>query len=312
VPDGEDPDSYVRKAGGEAFRDYIRDNRKDVILFQLEVSMQEVGDDSQKKAALVNQIAESISHLNKAEDFTRQQDYIQRSAALLRIDEQGLTNLVNKFIRDRQQKDARKAPRELPELEGPEPGEASAPIPEPLPNFLQGDEAHERSVVRSLIEFGMKPWDDDMTVAEFIIREIDENGLAEMIDNKGLVKLIQAYRTEYDHGNEPTARQFLYHQDPVLSQLTVSIMDTTHEVSPRWKELLDAEPPSREDLYKQEVESCMNYLKIKKIRRLIQENQKDLEKASTDEEVLLLLNTHQHLKQMEIDITRARGTVIIK
>ena len=312
VPDGEDPDSYVRKAGGEAFRNYIRDNRKDVILFQLEVSMQEVGDDSQKKAALVNQIAESISHLNKAEDFTRQQDYIQRSAALLRIDEQGLTNLVNKFIRDRQQKEVRKGPRDLPEADAIEAGNTPSPIPEPLPNFLQGDEAHERGVVRSLIEFGMKPWDDDMTVAEFIFREIDENGLADMIDSKDLLKLIQAYRSEYEHGNEPTARQFLYHADQVLSQLTVSIMDTTHEISPRWKELLDAAPPTREDLYKPEVESCMNYLKIKKIRRLIQENQKDLEKASSDEEILLLLNTHQHLKQMEIEITRARGTVIFK
>jgi DNA primase len=89
-------------------------------------------------------------------------------------------------------------------------------------------------------------------------------------------------------------------------------MDTTHEISPRWKEKLDVEPPSREDLYRTEVESCMNYLKIRKIRKMIQENQKDLEKATSDEEILILLNTHQHLKQMEIGITRAKGTVIIK
>ncbi len=311
VPDGEDPDSYVRKSGGEAFREYIRHHRKDVILFQLEVSMEEVGDDSQKKAALVNQIAESISHLNKAEDFTRQQDYIQRSSALLKIDEQGLTNLVNKFIRERQQKEGKRANRDT-EQEIPPPQETSGTENAILPTFLQGDEAHERGVVRSLVEFGLKPWDDDMTVAEFILRDMDENGLTEMIENKDLVRLILAYRSEYEHGNEPTARQFLYHQDPVLSQLTVSIMDTTHEISPRWKEKLDVEPPSREDLYRTEVESCMNYLKIRKIRKMIQENQKDLEKATSDEEILILLNTHQHLKQMEIGITRAKGTVIIK
>jgi DNA primase len=313
VPDGEDPDSYVRKSGGEAFREYIRHNRKDVILFQLEVSMEEVGDDSQKKAALVNQIAESISHLNKAEDFTRQQDYIQRSSALLKIDEQGLTNLVNKFIRDRQQKEEKRTNRQTEQdAPPPHPEDASGTENTNLTTFLQGDEAHERGVVRSLVEFGLKPWDDDMTVAEFILRDMDENGLTEMIENKNLVRLIQAYRTEYEHGNEPTARQFLYHQDPILSQLTVSIMDTTHEISPRWKEKLDVEPPSREDLYKPEVESCMNYLKIRKIRRMIQENQKDMEKATSEEEMLILLNTHQHLKQMEIDITRTKGTVIIK
>src|SRR6187431_1752038 len=47
------------------------------------------GNDSSKKSAVVNQIAESIARINKAEDFTRQQDYIQRCSELLKIDEGG-------------------------------------------------------------------------------------------------------------------------------------------------------------------------------------------------------------------------------
>jgi DNA primase len=127
IPDNEDPDSYVNKVGMTAFKEFVDTHKKDVILFQLEVLMADAGNDSTKRAALVNQIAESISRLNKAEDFTRQQDYIQRCAELMRIDEAGLTTLVNKFIRERIEKDEKKQQRDQPpppefmEQEGPGP-----------------------------------------------------------------------------------------------------------------------------------------------------------------------------------------------
>ena len=52
--------------------------------------MQDAGADSSKKATVVNQIAETISKINKAEDFTKQQDYIRQCSQLLRIDETGV------------------------------------------------------------------------------------------------------------------------------------------------------------------------------------------------------------------------------
>src|SRR5215831_5984862 len=83
IPDKEDPDSYVRLAGAQAFRDFVNANKKDFILFQLEVALKDAADDTNKKAAVVNQVAETISRINKAEDFTRQQDYIRQSAEIL-------------------------------------------------------------------------------------------------------------------------------------------------------------------------------------------------------------------------------------
>ena len=101
IPDKEDPDSYVRKVGAAAFVEFIQQNKKDFIFFQLEVALNDAGNDSSKKTELVNRMAETISRINKAEDFTKQQDYIRQCAQMLRIDEQGLHVLVNKFIRDR-------------------------------------------------------------------------------------------------------------------------------------------------------------------------------------------------------------------
>jgi DNA primase len=101
IPDKEDPDSYVRKVGANQFRNFIQHNKRDFILFQLDVSLKDAGADANKKSEVVNQIAETISKIDKTEDFTKQQDYIRQCSQLLNIDETGFTSLVNKFIRNR-------------------------------------------------------------------------------------------------------------------------------------------------------------------------------------------------------------------
>src|SRR4029078_480575 len=116
IPDNEDPDSYVHKVGPTAFKEFIQKNKKDFILFQLEVALKDAGSDSTKKAEVVNQMAETISKINKAEDFTKQQDYIKQCSEILKIDESGLHALVNKFIRDRISTLERKLPFEEAKL----------------------------------------------------------------------------------------------------------------------------------------------------------------------------------------------------
>ena len=41
-------------------------------------------------------------------------------------------------------------------------------------------------------------------------------------------------------------------------------------------------------------------------------NQRDLEKATSPEEQMILVQTHQHLKQIEIELTKQLGTVIYR
>ena len=61
----------------------------------------------------------------------------------------------------------------------------------------------------------------------------------------------------------------------------------------------------------EQVESAVNYLKLRKIRRMLLQNQADIEKAEPSQQGILFL-THQHLKQMEMEITKKLGTVVIR
>jgi DNA primase len=306
IPDQDDPDSYVQKIGSAAFRRFIDTNKKDFILFQLEIALKEGIQDSARKAMVVNQLAETISKINKVEDFTRQQDYIRRGAELLHIEETGLNHLVNKFIRERVGRIENKQAA-IDEVDNA--SENFVASDEDSMDLLNRDEQQERAIVRSLIEFGLKPWDETRKVADFMLEEARDH---DMIDNKQLVRILEIYKIWYESGLEPTVKNFLYHEDQELSRLVVSVMDFPYELSANWKEHYEGKIFSREDLYKEEVLSTLNYLKLRKIKRLMELNQKDLEKSKSPEDQLMYIQTHQHLKKMERELLDYVGTVIVK
>ena len=315
IPDKEDPDSYVRKVGAAAFREFVASAKKDFILFQLEVSLKDAGTDTNKRAEVVNQVAETIARINKAEDFTKRQDYIRQCSEILRIEETGLQALVNKFIRDRiakQESKAAAASTSSPEDMPPPQDAEGMPLPgdEESINLLFKHEQNERGMIRSLLDFGLRPWDDNTSVADYIFAETAD--IHDLIDNQRLLKILDIYKSWYEEGLEPTIKNFLYHEDQELSTLAVSIMDFHHELSLKWKEHFDGKIATRDDLYKEDVLSTMGYLKLRKIKRLMEENQQDLSKPHTDEEQMVLLQTHLHLKQLERELMLHLGTVIVK
>ena len=309
IPDKEDPDSYVKKVGAEEFRNFINLNKKDFILFQLEVALTDAGNDSTRKAAVVNQIAESISKLSRAEDFTRQQDYIKRCSSILKVDEQGLTALVKKFTIEKLGKDEKKFQRNTEEKE---PEQQTSEKEDQSLDLLFKDEMNEQAVVRSLIEFGNQPWEESNSVADYIFLEIEKDGLEDLFDNKLLVAIINEYKSILEGGTKPDEKFFLYHPDQKIGQIAVSLLTEKHQISPNWAKFYQGNILDRSDLYREEVRSSMTYLKLKKVKRLIVENQYDLEKEQSQDDIIILLQTHKHLKELEMQLMKDIGTVIFK
>jgi DNA primase len=56
----------------------------------------------------------------------------------------------------------------------------------------------------------------------------------------------------------------------------------------------------------------LNYLKLRKIKKLITENQKDMERNHDSAVLRNLIETHHHLKLLEMELARKMGTVIMK
>lgn len=341
IPDGDDPDSYVNKVGAAAFREFVQQHKKDVILFQLEVALRDAGTDSAKKAAIVNRMAETISRINKAEDFTKQQDYIKQCATVLKIDEAGLHTLVNKYIRDRITALERKAaPLSSVTIEENAQKSAASNFDDATFLLLFRDELQEKEVARILLEYGHRSWNEAQRVSDFILEEIADESL---IENEEVRKLFSAYRSLRQQGEDPNGPQyFVQHPDQQLSILAVSLLQFPHEESARWKTEFSQQTGYQARLFEQDyddfittlsagqenslqhflkaeedrsaevVQSAIHYLKLRKIKRMLLENQQDMEKQHSADEFSVLLQTHEHLKQMEIALGKQSGTVIIR
>ena len=341
IPDKEDPDSYVHKVGPTAFKEFIQKNKKDFILFQLEVALKDAGSDSTKKAEVVNQMAETISKINKAEDFTKQQDYIKQCSEILKIDESGLHALVNKFIRDRISTLERRLPFEEAKQHEENARQAEATdYDDSTFTLLFKDELQEREVAKMLLEHGLKKWNDSKLVADYIFEEMIDEGL---IDNKDIVALINVYKNVLRNDIVKADKNyFIYSQDPKMSSLAVSLLNFPYEESDHWRREFSQASGYQKQLFEksyedfittvnkdngeqllqylkmdedktnEEIESAINYLKLRKVKRMLLENQVDLEKQHTSIEYDMLYQTHEHLKQMEIELTKKMGTVVIK
>lgn len=307
IPDKEDPDSYVNKVGPSQFREFVNKNKKDFILFQLDVLLNEAGNDSAKKSAVVNTIAETIARINKAEDFSRRQDYIRNASEMLKIDENGFINLVNKFVREKITKEGNARnfdftpPSAVPEFQ---------PVAdEDVISLFQRDELHERAIVRCLIEFGLREWNDTQRVADYLLEEFLDQ---QLIEDPSLVAIMETYRKWYQAGLEPTEKNFLYYEDQQMSAAVVSLLEFPHELSPNWDKIYEVTISKIGDFYKEDVTYSVNYLKLRKIRKMIEENQHDMNNIRSDKDLMVAIQTHQHLKELAKELTSALGTVIYK
>ncbi len=307
IPDKEDPDSYVNKVGTHAFNEFVASAKKDFIIFQLEVMLKEAGTDVTKKSTVVNQIAETLSKINKAEDFTKLQDYIRQCSGLLRIDETGLTHLVNKYKRDKVSKDEKRAAVEEATFLQQQASQQPEDVLDDTQLLFNQDEAHERNILRVLLEYGLRPWDETRTMADFIFEELEQFHF----DNPQLEQLFEEYKQWYQQGLEPTTKTLLYHENDTIRNLVVSISVFPFELSQKWDEVMETMNIVNRDTSIQDVMMSVNFYKLRKIKKMFDENQRDMEHASLDDQ-MKLIEVHKHLKEIERELTKQLGTVIIK
>ncbi|MBL7729854.1 MAG: DNA primase, partial [Chitinophagaceae bacterium] len=279
--------------------------------------------------------------INKAEDFTKQQDYVKQTAEILKIDEAGMHALVNKFIRDRIATQERRLPFEEAKLAEENARQAEATSYDDATfNLLFKDELQEKEVARILLEYGIRKYDDQRRVAEYIFDEMVDESL---VDNTEVIQLIAAFKELLVNNPESAGSSyFIHHPDTKLSAFAVSLLNFPYEESEQWKREYSQSTGFQQSLFQQsyedfirtvakdnedelyrflkidedrtneEVESAVNYLKLRKIKRMLLENQVDMEKEHTPEEYQVLHQTHLHLKEMEMELTKKMGAVIIR
>lgn len=300
LPENHDPDSFIKAEGASYFIDYIKNNKKDFILFRLETSLVEAKNDSVKKAQLINEIAETISHINKIEDFTKQQDYIRRCAELLQIEEGGLIQLVNKKIREKlSKKRAQQEPNEFKELEK----EAQ---PEIIHNqdaiaLTETDYKQEKSLLRVLLQFGEREYNEKQSIAEFIISQVDIDDF----NNDAWKNIFTIYAKTFKESLQfPDLKYFTYHENEAIRKNAIEAIQQDYEVSKNWTEKLNIYIPREEEIYREDVEKTIDYFYLRKIKNYFKTTMLEMKELAPEQndDILNLQKFIQVLKIKEKEI----------
>ena len=310
LPNNHDPDSYVREVGIEKFNEYVKQNKKDIILFKLEASLKEANDDSVKKSELINDIAETLSKINKVEEFTKQQDYVRRCSQLLQIDEAGLIALVNKKIREKVSKQDQVDKRELETLEqqaNPDLDHLQPAISE----LLKKDYLQERGLVRILIENGDKPYDEKMSIADYIRLKVGDADF----ENQSWLSIYNAYYAHLDATLQfPDTQFFTYHDDEKIRTFTIEALYFPYELSAGWEEKHHILTPTKEMTYINDVNDTVTFFLLRKIRNMHKELFDELRTLndSNPDEVMVLQLSIIELKKTEANLLEPMKSVMTK
>jgi DNA primase len=137
LPDGEDPDSFVKANGNAGFEAYIKEEAKDFIFFKMDLLLKESESDPIKKAKVIQDIIGSIA---KVREPIKRSLYVQQCSRALNVSEPILVKEVNKTIRSEikqkqvqeeraQRRQSRERDNQPPPFQGPSPGQATGTPP---------------------------------------------------------------------------------------------------------------------------------------------------------------------------------------
>lgn len=300
LPEGEDPDSFVQKNGSSAFEQYVAGHKKDVIDFMMELGLKEAQNDPFKKSGLVNEIAESISKIDKTKNLGLQLHYIKEASQKLGVEEEAFVGIVNNFIRDKvkqqQRSEANRAPE--PEEDYFFPDDLSETQEASL-NLFQKEYKEEWQLIKMLIEYGSKPYGESPSVADYFFENIDiasfENALAHDI----AMAYYQYWSEKQAH---PALPFFVNHPMKSIKEKVVDLIQTEHQPSENWVKKFNIELPIPEELYEDDVRSSFAYFKLKLLKRYLIENLEQLKTCKEPEEIEKLVRTNLLLKQQEKEL----------
>ena len=308
-PDGEDPDSYAQKHRPKEVSDFIQHNAVNFILFKTKLLLSEALSDPIKKAAIIKEIVFSISLIP---DAISRSLYIKECSTLMAISETVLVNELNRFLRK----------KVLHDQAAPEPAVddliKEPPVYKESPGTdFDSAEFQEREIIRILLLYGQdiihikqNPKDTEevsVGVSDFVIHDIlrDELGF----DNVLYKYIFETYVNGLNEDVIPDKNYFLSNQDPDISRVAVDLIFTPYELSLNWAKnniLVETE----EMRLRLHIEHSLLSFKARKIKKMMDENRKRLQQASSPEEEKELMKRLQKLKKTSTEVFKKLGRII--
>ena len=303
-PEGEDPDSYSQQLGTSAFRNFLQTEAKDFIKFKTSLFLEETKSDPLKKADTIREIVTSIS---KIPDPIKRTVYIKECSGILEIEEGVLIAELNKLlIKASKEKKTEQRGESFTHEVLPESFE------EPTLKKASIDDViaiQERESLRMLINYGTEliqlEEEEEQHLMAYFFAEIDDVSF----QNPVYEKIVRIYRERFETGEIIDADYLLEHGEEDVKQAVIELITEKYDISALWADKYSIFVQREEDMLKSATYSNIVRLKFRIIQKLVKENMTKLKEAVEETEIDQLMDKHQKLKKIEMQIASILGNV---
>jgi len=301
LPDGEDPDSYAKKFGGDGLTNFINENSRDFVEFKISLLDEKSKDDPIKKVNLINNIMLSTAIIP---DGITREVYIDKCSKILEVGKTELENKVHELIHKTKpvKKVERQTAKKVDQIQT-------------VTKSKTKSEFQEKDIIRFMLQYGHyfltfensenNSEENKVYVVHYIISEFRNQTV---FSNPNYSLIFNTFEQALSQGELLTEEYFTQHKDPEVSQVAVDIISNEHAISQKWKEH-GIYTETEEMQLKKAVDTAIYSLKIAKIVERIEAKNIELANGSNDDEKLLVeINDMLKIKR---EISAKLGRIVL-
>lgn len=314
-PDGEDPDSFVRKHRTAEVQEFITKSASDFIRFKIDLLLDETGNDPLKKVSVLKEFITSISLI--PDQLTRLA-YVKESCEKLGLSEQAILNELNKTLRNKQFQKAGLTKDETELIAGEISSSSHQGIELEIPVRLQP----EKEIIRILMLYGKNTFpivqnpegkkdNETLTykVADYIVHDLKNDDIT--FEDKVYQAVFDEFAAAVEKGTPIDHSDFLHHSSDELARVANDIVSTPYELSSNWGKKKITVPLEQEDLQRAVISSILAF-KSGRVEQLMTEIQKKMKALTPEDDALILLVRQKELKKLSMAINKQLGRVVVR
>ncbi len=299
LPQGEDPDSFSRKPDIDISQ-YLKENRLDVLKFYLAVHPHKQELDP---LARMNLMRELIRLVAMAPDPLMRAFYGQEVARHFHADEALVLEELNKERR-------KITVRNLGKEEESD-SVANRPVLVRQKNtetVVDPEETSELELLRLLLSYPHILYNEQYSVEQYVLASLREVEWKN-VQVKFLMELF------LQRGNQtPVIRteDLLQNQDEAISNFIIDMLSQLHALSPNWLKKHEIAIQQPEDTVPNTIDRTIQWLSLRKVERLIRENQEELKHLTSEVEIEVILSAQRILEEEKRRLSKILGGVIFQ
>lgn len=318
LPEGEDPDSYLKKVGIEAFSTYLKEHEEDFLFFKTNLLLKEAGDDPIRKSQVLKDIVKSIA---KIPDMIKKSLYLKKCSDMMGISEEILVAETNKAIKADIKQKNNQYQRNTPAVDEDRfistPKQPKGEQVKNLKQVVSGDDYQEKDLLRVLISLGNQKLknDSDITVAGFIISNIEDE--LESIDNPLFKKLFLQCVDQYQKAGRINVEAFTSSEDEDTRNFVIDLLSSPY-IYAGWEEKglqLQTQKEPEKNQEKDTLNSLRRFLFRKYDKKIKHIEAKILElngQQGQEEDLMLYIKAHKKALSFRSDLAEQLGSVFLK